>query len=85
LIKKKLEMHQGSSPTPIHKAISQLAKGAQAMAASAALLQSQISYLQRVNEDMHTRRKRKRKALQSDISLLVAKVEAMVDKEQIDA
>lgn len=85
LIKKKLEMHQGSSPTPIHEAISQLAKGAQVMAASAALLQSQISHLQRVNEDMHIRRKRKRKALQSDIGLSAAEVEAIVNKEQVDA
>jgi hypothetical protein len=32
LIKKRLERHQSSSPTPIYEALSQLAKGAQFMA-----------------------------------------------------
>jgi hypothetical protein len=85
LIKQRLERHQSSSPTPIHEAISQLAKGAQIMAASAALMQSQISTLQQVNEATHTRRKRKRKVFQSDMSLSVAEVEAMVEQEQIEA
>ena len=46
LIKKRLERHQSSLPTPIVKALNQLAKGAQIMAASAALMQSRVTALQ---------------------------------------
>lgn len=45
LIKKRLERHQSSSPTPIYEALEQLAKGAQIMAASAAVMQSQVTTL----------------------------------------
>jgi len=53
LIKKRLERHQSSSPTPIVEALGQLAKGAQIMAASAALMQSQVTALQQANEAMY--------------------------------
>jgi hypothetical protein len=43
LIKERLERHQSSSLTPIVEALGQLAKGAQIMAASAALMQSQVT------------------------------------------
>jgi hypothetical protein len=46
LIKKRLERHQSSSPTPIYEALSQLSKGAQIMATSTALLQSLVTALQ---------------------------------------
>ncbi|KAF2478461.1 hypothetical protein BDY17DRAFT_90130 [Neohortaea acidophila] len=55
------------------------------MATSAALMQSQISTLQQVNEAMSMRRKRKRKVFQSDVSLSVAEVEAIEEQEQIEA
>jgi len=45
LIKQRLERHQSSSPTPIYEAIGQLPKGAQIMAASVALMQSQVDTL----------------------------------------
>ena len=55
------------------------------MAASAALMQSQVSALQQANEAMHKRRKRKRKALKSDKALSVAEVVAIVEQEQVEA
>jgi hypothetical protein len=85
LIKKRLERHQSSSPTPIYEALSQLSKGAQIMAASTALMQSQITALQQANEAMHTRRTRKRKAIQSDCALSVAEVQATVIQTHIEA
>jgi hypothetical protein len=85
LIKQRLKRHQSSSPTPIHEAISQLAKGAEIMATSAALMQSQLSTLQKMNKEMHIRRKRKRKAFKSDKALSGAKVEGMVKQEQVEA
>jgi len=85
LIKKRLERHQSSSPTPIHEALSQLAKGAQVMGTSAALMQSQITALQQANEAMHIRRKKRRKAIQSDHALSVSEVQAMVDQNHVEA
>lgn len=85
LIKKRLERHQSSSPTPIFEALNQLAKGAQIMAASAALMQSQVIALQEANKAMHIRRKRKRKALKSDNALSVSEVQATVDQDNIEA
>ena len=85
LIKKRLERHQSSSPTPIFEALGQLSKGAQIMAASAAIMQSQVSALQQANKAMHIRRKGKRKVLKSDKALSVAEVVAIVEQEQIEA
>jgi hypothetical protein len=85
LIKKRLERHQSSSPTPIYEALSQLSKGAQIMAASTAIMQSQITALQQANEAMHTRRTRKRKAIQSDCALSVAEVQATDIQTHIEA
>ena len=85
LIKKRLERHQSSSPTPIVKALRQLAKGAQIIAASAALMQSQVTTLQQANEAMHERRKRKRKVIQSDHALSVAEVQALVVQTHVEA
>jgi hypothetical protein len=39
-------MHQSSSPISLYKALSQLSKGAQIVATSTALLQSQVTALQ---------------------------------------
>jgi hypothetical protein len=55
------------------------------MAASAALMQSQVTALQQANEAMHNRRKRKRKAIQSDRALSVAEVQATVTQTQVEA
>ena len=55
------------------------------MAASAVLMQSQVSALQQANKAMHERRKRKRKVLQSDKALSVAEVVAMAEQEQFEA
>jgi prefoldin subunit 5 len=74
LIKQRLERHQSSSLTPIVEALNQLSKGAQVMAASIALLQAQITTLQKANEAMHVRRKRTRKALVSGTALSVSEV-----------
>jgi hypothetical protein len=55
------------------------------MAALTAIMQSQITALQQANEAMHTRRTRKRKAIQSDYALSVAKVQATDIQTHIEA
>ena len=55
------------------------------MAALAALMQSQVTALQQVNEAMNERRKRERKAIQSDRALSVAKAQAAVIQNHVEA
>ena len=55
------------------------------MAASAALLQSQITTLQKANEAMHVRRSRKRKAFVSDKPLSVGEVQAIGGYKEVEA
>jgi hypothetical protein len=55
------------------------------MATSAALIQSRVTALQQVNEAMHKRRTRKRKAIQSDYALSVAEVQATVTETHNEA
>ena len=85
LIKQRLIRHRSSSPTPILEAIGQLSKGAQILAASAALMQSQVSALQQANEAIHVRRKRKRLAIQSDYALSAGEIQAIVAQDHVEA
>jgi hypothetical protein len=55
------------------------------MAALTALLQAQITTLQKANEAMHVRRKRTRKALVSDTVLSVSEVQAIGGYEEVKA
>jgi hypothetical protein len=48
-------------------------------------MQSQVTALQQANEAMHERRKRKRKAIQSDHALSVAKGQALVVQTHVEA
>jgi hypothetical protein len=54
------------------------------MAALAALMQAQAMALQQANKAMYVRRKRKRKAIQSDHALSVSEVQAMVDQNYVE-
>jgi hypothetical protein len=85
LIKRRLERHQSSSPTPIFEALNQLSKGAQEMAASAALLQSQVFALQEANKAMHKRKSRKRKAILLDHALSASQIQEIVEQEEVEA
>ena len=51
------------------------------MTTSAALLQTQVTALQKANKAMHERRKRKRKAITSDRAFSVAEVQAVVQND----
>ena len=55
------------------------------MATSIALLQAQITTLQKADEAMHVRRKRTRKALALDTALLVSEVQAIGGYEEVKA
>jgi hypothetical protein len=74
LIKKRLERHQSSSLLPIFEALNQLSKGAQEIATSTALLQSQVFALQDANKVIHERKSRKRKAITLDPTLSASQI-----------
>ena len=83
LIRKKLQAHQGSSPTPIMDALKQLAKGAQQMATSSAIMQAQILALQQSNQLLQERRKVKRKVLKAKHGLSVGEGLKIIEQSQI--
>lgn len=72
-MRKRLEGHQSSSPTPIHKALNQLAKGTQGIAALTALMHLQITALQQANKAIYIRRKRKRKNFSQKVHYLLGR------------
>jgi hypothetical protein len=85
LIKRRLERHQSSSPTPIFEALNQLSKGAQMITTSAALLQSRVTDLEAANAATHVRKSRKRKSIPADDALSVQAIQRLVDTEEVEA
>jgi len=85
LIKRRLERHQSSSPTPIFEALNQLSKGAEMIATSAALLQSRVTELEAANTAMHVRKSRKRKTIISEEALSVQAMQQLVEKNEVEA
>jgi len=85
LIKRRLERHQSSSPTPIFEALNQLSKGAEMIATSAALLQSRVIELEAANTAMHIRKSRKRKTIISGEALSVQAMQQLVEKDEVEA
>jgi len=78
LIQQRFQKHQNSSPAPIYKALNQLSKGAQVMAATTKLLQSQILDLRQANKVLQVRRTKKRKALQSYHAISISEAQCIV-------
>ena len=68
-IKKRVSSHQNSSPTSIHQAIDQLAKGTQGIMHEVALLRAEVGELREANSTLSKRRKAKEKYLRNGGSL----------------
>jgi hypothetical protein len=77
LLSSKIASHQDSSPSHIHQAIQQLAKGAQQMAASAAIMASQIKDLEKANIEARRRKVRTNKLLSFKDRLSISKVDVL--------
>jgi hypothetical protein len=81
-LKNRIVRHQDSSPTSINEAIDRLAKGAQIMVHSAALMKAEFKALQERNEVKKRReRKRKRRIFQGG-SLTIGEGEEIVQSTQ---
>jgi hypothetical protein len=77
LLSSKIASHQDSSPSHIHQAIQPLAKGAQQMAASAAIMAIQIQDLKKANEQARRRKVRTNKFLSFEDRLSISKVDVL--------
>ena len=77
-IKSRISRHQGSSPTPIFNAITQLAKGAQAMAYTVTILSEQVRALQDANVALGTRRRAKKTRVQLGGALSIEESQAIL-------
>ena len=84
LIRNRIQKHQDSSPTSIIASFNQLAKGAELMMHSAALMRDQIVSLQKANEVATKRRERKKKRIQKLGTLSKAEGENLITQKDVD-
>jgi len=69
----------------MYEALSQLTRGAQAMAASAALLQNQVAELQEVNKAFQARRQKRNKWFNASTAVSVGEGQAKIDQGLVEA
>jgi hypothetical protein len=84
-IQSRIVQHQNSSPTLINEALGQLAKGAQIMAYSAALLKAEVKALQEANQAKNRRARKRKKRIQHSGSLTIEEGENIVQNAAIEA
>lgn len=77
LIKRRME-RKSISPTPLYSAVQQLAKGAQIMAASAALLQAQLDSHIEVSKAQNARKKRTKKGIHAEEPMSISQGQAVI-------
>jgi hypothetical protein len=75
LLSSKIACHQDSSPSHINQVLAQLKKGAQQMAASAAMMASQIRDLEKANTEARRRKVRQNKFLSFEDRLSIGEVD----------
>jgi hypothetical protein len=84
LLLSKIASHQDSSPSHIHQAIQQLAKGAQQIAASATIMAIQIKDLEKANEQARRRKVRTNKFLSFKDRLSINKMDVLGSQDYVD-
>jgi hypothetical protein len=84
LLSSKIASHQDSSPSHIHQAIQQLAKGAQQMAASAAIMAEQIKDLEKANVEARRRKVRTNRFLSFEDRLSINKTDVLGSQDYFD-
>ena len=82
LIKNHISTHQGNSPTPILKAVNQLAKNAQSIALKLIIIHNKIHTLQNVNMALAKHQKTKRTHLQKGGALSWKDLKVLLEKKK---
>jgi DDE superfamily endonuclease/helix-turn-helix, Psq domain len=83
-IKSRVSLHQGSSPTPILKAIDQFTKGATGIMHQIALLKSEVKTLREDNALLSRRRRTKKKHLREGGSMTLEEGQLLESRSRIE-
>jgi hypothetical protein len=84
LLTSKVASYQDSSPSHIYQAIQQLVKGAQQMAALAAIMAIQIKDLKKANVEARRRKVRTNKFLSFEDRLSINKMDVLGSQDCVD-
>ena len=84
LLSNKVASYQDSSPSHINQVIRQLVKGAEQMAASAAIMAVQVQSLEKANEEARKRKVRVNKFLPFQDRLAITKVDVLGSQDCVD-
>lgn len=83
-VKDRISHHQGSSPTPIYKAVDQISKGAQTMMHEVALLRAEVKSLRQANETLSKRRRAKKTHIRQGGALTVGDAHDLLAQKDVD-
>ena len=83
-VRNRIASHQGSSPTPIFDAVTQLAKGVATLAHSVTLLTAENRSLQKANEALSKRRRAKKTRVRLGGSLTVGDAQDILLQKDIE-
>ena len=83
-IKRRINHHQGSSPTAILAAMDQFAKGAQGIMHQMTLLKAEVNTLREANAMLSKRRRAKKTRLRQGGSMTLAEGQALQDQKDIE-
>jgi hypothetical protein len=83
-IKRRINCHQGSSPTSIFGAIDQVAKGACGIMHKMALLKAENELLREANTTLSKRRRARKTRLRQGGSMTIAEGQALQDQKDVD-
>jgi hypothetical protein len=83
LVKGRISVHQGSSPTQIFSAIKQMAKGIEAIAHSVTLLTAENHNLRKANEALSKRRRAKKSRIHQRGTLIVEDARDILAQKEV--
>ena len=84
LVRTKITRHQGSSPTPIFEATTQLAKGTEVLAHRLTLAEARISTLEKANEALSKRRRAKKTQIRQGGALSIKEAKDILTQKEVD-
>ncbi|PQE08069.1 DDE superfamily endonuclease protein [Rutstroemia sp. NJR-2017a WRK4] len=85
LIRKRINRHQSSSPSPLFRAALALAKGAERMANEVVLLEADNHRLRRVNQELSKRRRAPRIEMARNTAITTEEAEAFLAERELNA
>ncbi|KFY24886.1 hypothetical protein V493_04968 [Pseudogymnoascus sp. VKM F-4281 (FW-2241)] len=85
LVKDRIALHQGSSPTPIFATVAALAKGTEILAHQNTLLTAEVRTLRKANEALSKRRRAKKNRIRQGGALTIEDAHDILAQEEVDA